>query len=262
MNLTEKGLKGEIQKLDIIDAHTHLGKWTSVTIREHNEDHIVSYMDYIGINKSVLSSSISICSDFKAGNDHVLSAIEKYPDRLLGYVTVNPNYKDGLLEEYKRFEHCKNIVGIKIHPSYNGKSVTAPEFEELYEYANEKECMILVHTFSNSDVNLLAQVMKKYSKANFIFAHAGARTGVELTAELIKNYENAYCDIPVASAIANVVELLVHNGSSDKILFGTDSPLADYRISYGRVLFSNISDDDKLKIFGGNFRRLLSKTKF
>ncbi len=261
MQLSEKGLCGEIQNIEIYDAHAHLGKWPSITMREYNEDHIVNYMNYMSIKKTMLSSSMAICSDFKAGNKELEAAIAKYPDRLLGLVTVNPNYKDGMVEEYKKYESNQNFLGIKIHPSYNGKGVLSSEYEELFEYANKKECMILVHTFNQNDVTALAKVAEKYSGVNFIFAHAGCETGIEQMAELIKNKENIYCDIPVSFAPANALEYLVAKGNPDKILFGTDSPLFDYRITYGRVLFADISDTDKLKILGQNFKRLLSKTK-
>ena len=261
MNLCENGLLGNIANIEIYDSHAHLGKWSSITMREYNEDHIVKYMDYISIKKTMLSSSLAIGSDYIAGNKQVADAINKYPDRLLGLVTINPNYKDGTVKEYQKYEDNKNILGIKIHPSYNGIPVSAVEYNDIFDYVNKKECMVLVHTFSKNDVLALGKIAEKYTDANFIFAHSGAETGVELTAELIKNMNNVYCDIPVSFARANTLEYLVEKGSPDKILFGTDSPLFDYRMSYGRVLFANISDEDKLKIFGLNFKKLLSKTK-
>ena len=261
MNFTDIGLLGKIADIEIYDSHAHLGKWSSITMREYNEEHIINYMDRFSIKKTLISASLSIGNDFVEGNKQVFYAVNKYPDRFLGFVTINPNYSDGTLAEYKKYEKNKNIVGIKIHPSYNGIPVSAGEYESIFEYSNKKECMILVHTFSKADVIALGKVAEKYTKANFIFAHSGCDTGVEMTAELIKNLDNVYCDIPVSSAKANIIEYLVEKGSPDKILFGTDSPLFDYRMSYGRVLFANIPDEDKIKIFGANCKKLLAKTK-
>ena len=261
MNMIKQGLLGNIQNIEIYDSHAHLGKWASITMREYNEDHIVRYMDYISIKKTMLSSSLAVCGDYKAGNAELAAALKKYPDRLLGLVTVNPNYKDGLIDEYKKYEADKNILGIKIHPSYNGKGVLSKEYEELYDYANKKECIMLIHTFNFNDVVSLSKVAEKYTNIKFIFAHAGCETGIEYMAELLKTRDNVFCDIPVSFAPANALEYLVKKGNPNKIFFGTDSPLFDYRITYGRVLFADISDEDKLKIFGLNFKKLLSETK-
>ncbi len=258
MRILDRVKKGEIlQDIEIYDAHTHLGKWYSVTIRENNARDLVAMMDYMKFRRMCLSSSLSICSDFKRGNDEVMDAIALYPDKFFGYITINPNYPDGMMQEIHRLEDHKNLIGLKIHPHYTGVPVNDKRYEEVFSYAEKKHWIVLVHTFSYGDVILMQKVIEAHPDAKFILAHCGAHTGMELTAKIIREYPNAYCDLPIGSAPFKTVEYLVENGDENKILFGTDSPLADYRITYGRVLFSDISDEAKKKIMGLNFKACL-----
>ncbi len=258
MSILERVKKGEIlDDIEIYDAHTHLGKWYSVTMRENNAQDLVAIMDYIKFRRMAISSSMSICADFRRGNDEMIRAMECYPGRFFGYITINPNYKDGMMDEIHRLEHHKDIIGVKIHPHYSGVPVNDARYQPVFAYANEKRWIVLVHTFSHGDVALMQKVIESYPDAIFILAHCGAHTGMELTAKIIREYPNAYCDLPMGSAPYKTVEYLVKNGDENKILFGTDSPLADYRITYGRVLFADISEEAKRKIMGLNFKKCL-----
>ncbi len=258
MDLLDRVKMGEIPSdIEVYDAHAHLGKWYSVTMREHNAQDLVAIMDYMKFRRMAISSSMAICSDFQRGNDEVIQAMECYPGRFFGYITINPNYADGMMDEILRLEHHKDIIGLKIHPHYSGVPVNDKRYEEVFSYAEKKRWVVLVHTFSYGDIALMQKVIEAHPSATFILAHCGAHTGMELTAKIIRDYPNAYCDLPMGSAPFKTVEYLVENGDENKILFGTDSPLADYRITYGRVLFSDISEEAKKKIMGLNFKKCL-----
>lgn len=259
MALGERTLRLLPEEFEAIDVHAHLDDYGGSSIRMSGADDMISYMDTLNISKSIVSSIGAIGNDVKKGNDSIVRAIEKHPDRILGYVCVNPNQKDGTIKEIERLKSNKNFVGIKAHPSFEGIAVDAPGYEEVYEYAGDKHSLVLVHTWSQAEVSALVKVYEKYPGMRLVIAHAGALGGTKYTAGVIKSYDNIYCDFCMGSAPCGVVEHLVKNGSADKVLYGTDSTLADPRISYGRILFADISDSDKLKIFNGNIKKLLSE---
>ncbi len=258
MSILDRVKKGEIlTDMEIYDSHAHLGKWYSITMRESEAQNLVAIMDRMHFQRMAISSSLAICCDFKQGNDRMVSAISEYPGRFFGYITLNPNYKDGLIDEVLRLEGKKDIIGLKIHPDYSGVPVTDERYHECYLYAAQHKMPVLVHTFNHGDVTLLGKMIEKYPDTTFIIAHCGAVDGVERTAELLKQYPNAYCDLPVSFAPNNTVEYMVHHSDENKIFFGTDSPLFDYRVTYGRILFADISDEAKRKIMGLNFKKCI-----
>lgn len=258
MALGDKTLKLMAEELEVWDAHTHIGPSYSSTIRQSGAEDVIKYMDRLGFKKSIVSSLGAIGDDFVYGNNDVDKATKKYPDKLLGYITVNPNYPEGTIKEIERLRKNKNFVGIKIHPYYSGVAVNAKCLEEVYAYAHEMHSLVLVHTWSDGEIAGLTEVSEKYPEMRLIMAHAGALTGTARCAEAIKTHKNLYCDFCMASAGYGIIETLVKKGSADKILFGTDSTLADPRVTYGRLLFSDISDSDKIKIFSENIKRILT----
>ena len=262
MSIGDNTLKFLPEDIEVIDAHTHIDTIAGCNIRLSKAEDVIEYMDRLNIKKSLISSIGSIGCDFKAGNDIVAEAVSKYPDRLLGYVTVNPHYKDGNIKEIERFKENKNFIGIKIHPSHLGVTVNAECLDEVYAYAHQMHSLVLVHTWSDGEIAALTEISEKYPEMRLIMAHAGATSGVKRCAEAIKTHKNLYCDFPIASAPYGIVETLVKHGDANKILFGTDSTLADPRITYGRVLFADISDEDKTKIFYKNAAKILNKVKF
>ena len=46
---------------------------------------------------------------------------------------------------------------------------------------------------------------------------------------------------------------------AEKILFGTDNPWHNPAYSLGRIAYAKISDKEKEKILGGNFKRLVGE---
>ena len=59
-------------------------------------------MDYLGIDKVCITSHSSIGPNYRYGNDVVRDAVTRYPDRFMGYVTLNPNYHEDIKNELDR----------------------------------------------------------------------------------------------------------------------------------------------------------------
>ena len=258
MNYKEMYLKGMIpENLIICDAHAHIEYFPGTATVDGTPDGLLYSMEKIGIKESAISSTRAIVGDFITGNNTVMEAVEKSAGKIKGYVTVNPNYENGVLEEIKRCRK-KGMVGVKIHPSHCGTAISSPLFDPCYKYADENGTIVLIHTWSAADVMEMEKIIKKYPGGKFIIAHSGVESGYPLTAEIIKTYENAYCDFCMGMPRANILEHLVKYGDENKILYGTDFPISDQRISYARTMLSDIPDSAKEKIMGLNYLKLFS----
>ena len=52
---------------------------------------------------------------------------------------------------------------------------------------------------------------------------------------------------------------MVDKIGSDRVLFGTDMPMRDPAPQLAWVCYARLSEEDKLKIIGGNIKRLLDR---
>ena len=257
MNFKEMFLNGKLpENLEVMDAHGHLGVFPGTAGVSGGDEKLLEVMEKRGISKTAVSSTNAIIGDYIIGNNDMLEAVANSEGKILGYVTVNPNYDEGTVCEVKR---CKadGVIGVKYHHSYSQIGVNDERLKPLFEYMNEKGSIVLLHVYSLSEVNEAEKIIVNYPNAKIIMGHSGTITGYPKVAELIKKYSNAYCDICMGSPRTNLLEHLVEFGDDNKILYGSDTPLTDPGTSFGRIMLADIPDSSKEKILGLNFKKLV-----
>lgn len=243
----------------IIDCHCHIGFWKGFHIPENNSSGMLKSMNSLGINKAFLAAHAAIGPDYKLGNDIVKEALTKYPDRFFGYVTVNPHYIEDINNELERCFSIKGFVGIKLHPGFHGISVDYKKYQPAYEYADKKHIPMLIHTWGREDLSVLERVARHYSGTYFIMAHAGGDIrSMELALDIVNRNMNIYIDTAVSCAWEGNIEWFIDEIGSEKILYGSDMPYFDPRISFGKIVWARIPDTDKYNILGLNCMKIFS----
>ena len=263
INWAEKVRKGlPFTEFPILDSHDHLGRWIAFHVaKDGTIEQMINCMDRTGINKVFVTAHASIGPDYVYGNDMVFDAIKKYPDRVMGYVTINPNYPEDMQHELDRCFSRPGFRGIKLHPSCHGMPVDEPNFHTAYEYANEHELPVLIHIWGAGHVACVEHLSREYPNARFLMGHFGADPeGMKRAIKLINNRDNVYGDTAISMGIAGNIEWLVRETNPKRILFGTDMPFYEATFTVGRVAMADIPDEVKIDIFGGNLQRILDKT--
>lgn len=242
----------------IIDAHCHIGPWYDFNAPEWYAESIVKSMDNIGIKKAVISSTLGIGPDFSNGNLLTLDIINKYPDRFVGYIVVNPNYSDKIINELDKYKNNVNMRAVKIHPTFHEYPIDGQDYRILYKYANENKMVILSHTWGVEHISAFDRLAFEYPDVKFILGHCGGTIqAVKLSIEIAKKYKNIYLDLTGSRQYDGVIEIMCSEVGSDRVLFGTDMPFVDSKSAVGRVIYSNISEHDKKNILGLNIAKLL-----
>lgn len=260
MSIAEKAAKG--MKLDdvlIIDAHNHIGDWKAFHAPVNSAEGMLASMNTLSIDKCFITAHVSSGPDYVFGNDIVIDTLKKYPDRFIGYVTLNPNYEENMKNELDRCFKVNGIKGIKINPASHGNPpIDDKRYRIAYEYADEINCPILIHVWGDSSVSAVEKLSEQYPSAIFIMGHAGGEIrAMEYALNVINNRKNVYADLAISLAYEGNVEWFVKESGSKKILFGTDMPFFDPRPIFGRLAMANISDDEKKDIFGLNIAGIL-----
>lgn len=232
---------------------------------------IVEELDRTRVDKAVIFGfgfkDMGIC---KYVNDYVIESVKKYPDKLIGYMSIMPKSKD--LE--KEMDRCmdKGLCGVgELFPYGQEFDITNPvEMKNLAHLSIERDLPVMLHV--NEPVGHYyagktdtTPVKASEFAANFpdlkvIFAHwGGGLIFYEMMPEIRAQNKNVYYDIAATPFLYDkaIYRVAKEMGLLDKILFATDYPLIPMDQYIKDVEDSGLSLEDQYKIFGENAQRLL-----
>jgi uncharacterized protein len=256
----------------IIDVHVHCG-FMFFPIKASVSEDLIKAMDEFNIDVGIVSPIEGIFYASMDCNQKMYDSIKKFPDRLKGYIVVNPNYPMEAMEQLEKFSKIPQFIGVKVHPSWYNRPVDGPEFEPVFNKCEELDLPVLVHSYVIGDQEdqvscpeRIANVARRHGNP-IIVAHMGGNSG--RTCKVIKNIDNMYMDISSGRERASqlyVWELgriddAVKEIGADKILFGSDMPLLDPSICFGMMEDSNLSGEDREKIMWKNANRIFKLDK-
>jgi predicted TIM-barrel fold metal-dependent hydrolase len=157
---------------EVIDYHQHLyspgaGERTSIGPKGIDAAALVAQLDAAGIQRAVvLSVAYSFSNPNKpavadeyvramAENDWTSAQVAKYPDRLLGFCSVNP-LRPYALDEISRCAKDPNLrTGLKLHFGNSDVNLDSPEdldrVRQVFRAANQHHMSIAVHMHANID---------------------------------------------------------------------------------------------------------------
>ncbi|MCL0048881.1 amidohydrolase family protein [Dehalococcoidia bacterium] len=232
---------------------------------------LIASMDREAINVSVALnigwSSPELC---RRTNDYIMESISRYPDRLVGFCSLQPKSREAVSE----IERCARggIRGIgELMPHMQGfdlgdKALMSP----VVEAAQEHNMILLTHSSEpighiypgKGDVlpETLYRFITNFPDLLIVCAHwGGGLPFYALMPEVARALQNVFYDTAASPFLYRyeifpcVAELI----GEDRILFGSDYPL----ITQSRIVESlrslSMSQETKDKILGENARRLL-----
>ncbi|MCL6519284.1 MAG: amidohydrolase family protein [Armatimonadetes bacterium] len=262
---TKGGLMDKVRRgiplndLLVIDAHCHMGRWHNFNIPKGDAAGMIEMMDRLGIRSCIVAHHSAIGPDFRYGNDEVLSAMAKFPKRIYGYATVNPNYPEA--ELVAELERCisAGMVGVKIHPDVHQCNVDDEKYRPVWEWANERRLPLLSHTSTGgrNPVKTFEKLAEMYPNVSIILGHSGfGSEGANQSIQAALKYPNINLELTGSVIVYGTLERMVKQIGAERVLFGTDIPFLDARPQIGRVAFAKISEEDKQKILGLNAARI------
>ncbi|QNK59525.1 amidohydrolase family protein [Paenibacillus sp. PAMC21692] len=252
----------------VIDVHGHLGVHPDPFVPEHDEKIqaglLNPILERVGIDYIIVSMLKGLNIGELEANLYLAELMQSYR-KILGYITYIPSMiSESLTIAEQCFRLSDRFVGMKIHPDVNKYPINGSGYMPLWEYANEKELIVLVHTWNQSpyaNPELLHDIARTYKDATILVGHSGGMGhGITTAIDLSNNYDNVYLDLTGAFIYSGKsLVFFVQQTSSDKLLFSSDSIYNNVAWEIGNILYSRVSDEIKLKVLGLNAKRLLSK---
>jgi len=278
----------------IINTHTHLID-TSVVFAEdqlHQLDYLkgiatfsdldevvamvsleslLSQMDEAHVEKSVLFAFDGPL--LTASNQFVADTCNKFPNRFLGFASVDPNKKDACKKLSDAVENL-HLKGLKLHPPLQNFYPNDKKVWPIYELANELGIPVVFHVgttpfgslvkLKQADPILIDDIANDFPELKIILTHLGTLWHNE-SFMITEKHPNVYID--TAAYPYEIKEMLTENlimrVGEEKFIFGTDFPMP-YEGKMHRikdfvecVMELKISDELKERIFYGNFEALM-----
>jgi len=238
----------------------------------------IDIADRLGIGTLQISNPVTNYSgtdpegpeQVRKNNDIVIKAMKQYPDRFIGFFTLNPRYPKESIEEMKR---CldQGMIGYK---GYTQIKVNDPLYYPIIEKLIELKMIVFMHTFCQLglagyrmkyDIGIfenttlpedMVDAAKRYPEAMFQFAHIAGGGDWEYECKMLKKCPNIYVDTGGSNNEENVIDFAIRHLGEERIFFGTDNC---YHHGVGKVLASNATEAQKRKIFFENYNNMLKK---
>lgn len=233
--------------------------WWEPTRTWRKEDFNITYQDCLknmdkhGIDKTVIHGfyyRIPWSPEDKwirIKNDYIAEAQNKYPDRLIGFASVDPLGGDRSVQEIDRAINELGLKGIgELAVVYSGLALDDPVLDPIYkkceELARERGIPLSIHTgfcwypwspMEKQDPALLWHVLEKFPELKIKVDHAGQAGTWDHALHLALAWPNVYLDFTMLSSTYppfKIMEFLQHAksvGILDRCCWGTDYPDAD-----------------------------------
>jgi uncharacterized protein len=114
----------------------------------------IKYMDEAGVDVAVLSLAASGTEPLdptvgtevaRKTNDELARAIERHPDRFLGYATLAPKNVDGAIEELERAVRELGLKGWHTHSNFGDSYIDEKRYWPVLAKAEELDVPIYIH---------------------------------------------------------------------------------------------------------------------
>ncbi|MGZ0147512.1 amidohydrolase family protein [Kribbella sp. WER1] len=241
-----------------VDVHAHLGPYSLFFIPSPDAATMVQVMDATGTDVTVLAANRAIQQDAHLGNSQSLAAVDAYPDRIAAYAVINP-WQDPE-RELARLADDTRFVGIKVHPSLHHYPVTGARYATVWQFAAETGCPVLTHSEHRSPYDspvMFQTVAERYPGASVILGHAGITPpGVDEAIEAARRYGSLLLEVCGSQMTGPLIRAMVDQVGSDRVLFGSDFPFIDQRMSLGRVVCAPLTEAQRQDVLSGNARTL------
>ncbi|OGV67927.1 MAG: hypothetical protein A2498_14610 [Lentisphaerae bacterium RIFOXYC12_FULL_60_16] len=256
--LLDLARRGQPMPFECIDMHGHLGRY-EFAIPDLSPDALIRSMNALGVGRYWTSHMRCMSADVEWGNDEVYAAMQQFPGRILGAVSVWPGNTATVEARARHWLSC-GFSGFKLH-NCNGFAYNDAAYEPVYRLANQHRMPILFHTWGGArEFKELFEVAKTCPEAALLLAHSGS-ADTEAYIRMALECPNVYLDLALSRSPRGLVAELVKAVGADRVVWGSDAVFMSNTQQIGKVLGADIPDDAKRRVLADNAAGLLARIR-
>ncbi len=233
----------------IIDAHNHIGERHDLGMTPET---LVRLMDRAGVDMAVAFSFPKLWD-----NDYVARAVKAFPDRIIGFVGVNP-WEPRAADEVRRGIETLGLRGLKLHPVRDSFSLAEGRLTDpLFRRCEEFGVPVICHgcdEWSNTPWTF-REMAVRFPGVPLIMAHGGHNWLREDALEAMKRAPNLYIESSIM--YSGYVQRAVREISPQRVIMGTDTPTEVFEFQLKKIEMAVEDPTERALVMGGNVARLL-----
>lgn len=265
--------RDDLVKLRIWDMHYH--GFFSGGIRSHEEN--LFYVKRMGIER-MLSLDIAGSPEDPLGTKipdekkrEIREYLERHSDRVSGLIPVDPSQPVESCRKIEEWVAKGPCIGIKYYGG-NPRGVVCShrDSDAIIRLAGELKAVIYIHTWlkvggkprrpggdnapgesTPRDVALLAE---RFPQVPLICGHSGGDW--ELGVRAVRRHENVLIEFSGSDPHSGQVDYTIREVGAGRLVWGGHGPSRSYSTELSKVLDADLTHEQRLKILGGNLRRL------
>lgn len=236
-----------------IDVHAHIGMTVSRSPAVgQTVGRYMGRMASAGVMAAVLCPTAggpqaNGVLDTRREHEAVSAALRAFPDRFpVGLGIAEVRHGEAGVVELERAMTAGGLSGFMCHPGLSGHSLGA-ELHPFLEAAAVHSGVCLLHQ-AGSTANIAAYA-RRFPSVTFIIGHVSLNRGAALdAAKHCANLPNVWYDIaqmPLNADESWNLRSLLSDLDGGRLLFGSDTPYYDFRLTQSLVESSDISESSK-----------------
>lgn len=254
----------------IIDAHVHIHPDPKGFGEKYDAslDTLINLLDKSPVDKAVLLPIYP-----RVTNSFIAEACQKYPDKFIGFASVDPLGGKESIEKLEEDVFQYNLKGLKIHPRFQNFALDDPNIIPVLQKAAALDLAIIIDVFpigvglEKSFPLLIDRIATTLPKAKIIMAHFG---GYRLWDALFvaKAHANVFVDLSYTllyfrgSSLEKDLEFAIKKLGSHRCIYGSDHPEMGIGKTFSASLevlnHYRLSSTDMDNILGGTISSLIS----
>ncbi|MEY4941637.1 MAG: hypothetical protein RIQ93_3372 [Verrucomicrobiota bacterium] len=231
------------------------------------------YVERMGIERSIaqeIGGTLDFPFEPAPQEDEILKILERDKDRLSGRTPIDPNFPEKSCEKVEKWIRRGPCIAIKYAGRNTGVRCNHPNNDPIFRLAEDIGCHVYIHSFlvvggtpkrvggatreGEATPMDVVEIARRFPNVQVVCGHTGGDW--ELGIRCIRPYANILMEYAGSDPHSGMLEYGVRELGADRLVWGGHGPSRSYATEIGKVLDADISRADRMKVFGGNLRRI------
>lgn len=254
-----KEYQDSFNKFDFYDANSWIGKQFLFPLAEDvNINTLLKIHKSYRITNALISHWYGFTGSAKEGNKYLFEAVKGINNCkiIITGLPTFPKEDFGISDDFAN-SFPESIAGIRLFPKTHHFSFTKWCIGELIEIMSKHKLpLFLWHTEINW--NEVYEIAKGFKNLNIVIESQYRKILYDIRSvlTLMKECSNVYLEISNLS-IPMMLEYIVKNIGSERLVFGTFLPVNDPFVTIGMLIKAQITLEEKKLIAGDNLKRII-----